>query len=184
MALKTLRQLIRERPTGEELSKIREEIRKVHDRAAAILATALIDDALEDLLLAKFKPLSKSERLELFEGEGPLGSLAAKIRMCHALSLISLGARADLILIKDIRNVFAHASGIITFQTPEVANACAKLGRLDRVNAADLRLPADRVWPPITPRDRYVTSCALFSLVFQWRTEELIEERQKATSSD
>ena len=182
MALKTLRQLIRERPTQEELSEIRKEIRKVHDRAAAILATTLIDDALEELLLAKFQPLSKSERLELFEGEGPLGSLAAKIKMGHALSLIGAQARADLMLIKEIRNVFAHASGIITFQTPEVANACSRLRAIDNISAADLNFRADRTWPPTNPRDRYVTASALFSILYQWEAEEMITERQKVAS--
>ena len=181
MALKTLRQLIRERPTEEELSKIRNEIRKVHDRAAAILSVTLIDDALEDLLLAQFGHLSKSERLELFEGEGPLGSLSAKIKIGHALSLISPRRRVDLMLTKDIRNVFAHASGNITFQTPEVANACSKLRGIENIKAADLELPADRTWPPTDPRDRFVTSCALFSLALEWQAEDIKKERQQVT---
>lgn len=156
MALKTLRQLIRERPTKEELSKINDEIGKVNDRAAAILATALLENVLEDLLLAKFAPLSKSERLALFEGEGPLGSFSAKIKMCHALSLITTNARADLMRVKNIRNVFAHATGMITFQTPEVGDACSKLTGIDNLKAGDLGNSAERPWPLTDPRDRFV----------------------------
>ncbi len=181
MALKTFRQLIRERPTEEELAKIRDELRTVHDRSAAILATALVEDALEDLLLAKLQPLSKTERLELFEGEGPLGSFSAKIKLAHALSLISSRSRADLMLIKEIRNVFAHASGMITFETPEVVAACTNLKGIDNIRAEDLDLPPERTWPPIHPRDRFVTASGIMSLSYKWKAEDMIRERQTVT---
>ncbi len=44
--------------------------------------------------------------------------------MAFGLGLIGEGARADLSLIRSIRNTFAHSRLDISFRTPEIADAC------------------------------------------------------------
>jgi hypothetical protein len=56
---KSLSQLIKERPMADELGKAKVALGKLDDRAAAILAIARLENALEDRLVAGFVPLSK-----------------------------------------------------------------------------------------------------------------------------
>ena len=74
----------------------------------ALTVGARLDAALERALLAKMRELSEAQRTNLFEGYGPLSSFAAKIDVAYALNIFDGALYADLIVIRKIRNAFAH----------------------------------------------------------------------------
>jgi hypothetical protein len=81
-------------------------LRQESDRAAAVLGAAFLDTLLADLLRRHLVPgLAK----DAFEHNGPLGSFADRTTMAYALGLINSATKADLDLIRRIRNDFAHS---------------------------------------------------------------------------
>jgi len=89
-----------------------QELATISDRAAAIVAAALLENRIERSL--KFhlvdhrKNAGASVHLDMFRSSGPLGSFSAKINMGYMIGLYSAGAWKDLDYIREIRNVFAH----------------------------------------------------------------------------
>jgi hypothetical protein len=80
---------------------------KESDRAAGVLGAALLDLQLERLFRAR---LTTDTPPEVFAFRGPLGDFAARIDLAFALGWIDAEVRADLHIIRDIRNDFAHAA--------------------------------------------------------------------------
>jgi hypothetical protein len=110
------------------------EIQAAPDRVAAIVATAIVEDALRWALNSFFiLQISENEERELFENNGLLSSFHAKILIGFALGLFGEAARNDLTRIKNIRNAFAHAPRSIGFETPEVENQCTNLRYVDTI---------------------------------------------------
>ena len=98
---------------------IHAEFQRESDRAAGIVAGAMLDDALLNLLRARLVPSLKSRSL-VDAPNAPLGSFSARIDAAHQLGLISEYLARDLHLIRRIRNEFAHASHRIAFDAPPV----------------------------------------------------------------
>ncbi|MFQ5858540.1 MAG: MltR family transcriptional regulator, partial [Anaerolineae bacterium] len=96
------------------------------DRGTALVAAAWLDDALEACIRAAFRP-DKGTADELFRPDGPLSSLAARIKLAYLLDLIEPTARKDLDCIRRIRNDFAHARGDLRFTTPTIRDRCRQL---------------------------------------------------------
>jgi hypothetical protein len=91
--------------------------------SAAIIAAAILDDLLNQLLTARLLKLGSDRHDSLFERtNAPLSSFSAKIEMCFAVGVISNSARFAMHLIRDVRNEFAHRIEQITFDHPTVAN--------------------------------------------------------------
>ena len=94
------------------------------DRAHAIVAGALLEQALEAALLTHFD-LEEGEARTLFaDQEGSISTFAIKIKLSYALGIIDPTIRTELTRIKNIRNVFAHTRAAINFQTPPIVDAC------------------------------------------------------------
>jgi DNA-binding MltR family transcriptional regulator len=58
---------------------------------------------------------------------GPISTLAAKIKLGHALGVYAKTLRDDLDLMRHIRNLAAHAKEAVDFSSPEIMEACANL---------------------------------------------------------
>lgn len=100
------------------------------DRMTALLGAAIIEHALQVALMSKFVPLGKTDHSNVFDGagNGTLGSLSNKTRLGHALGLFGPQTRADIDIIRNVRNVFAHAlSTRVAFKHDDVASECKKL---------------------------------------------------------
>ena len=90
-------------------------------RGAAILIAANVELALDMAL----RTYLNSDRLNLVFGlNKALGSFANKTAMAYALGMFNDEMYANLELIRDIRNTFAHSQCPITFETPQVSDAC------------------------------------------------------------
>ena len=74
----------------------------------ALTVGARLDAALERALLAKMRELSEAQRTNLFDGYSSLSSFAAKIDVAYALNIFDDALYDDLIVIRKIRNAFAH----------------------------------------------------------------------------
>ncbi len=99
------------------------------DQAAALTGVAYLDHALEILLKASFRTLTTEEQTRMFDGRanGILGTITSKIRTAYAMRLIEPIAYRDLLLINDIRNVFAHTLHDVSFMNELVKEDCSKL---------------------------------------------------------
>lgn len=108
---------------GEDVDR---EFEGTSDRAAAVVGASLLDAHLRVLFEAV---LSHDADLEaLLEGtNAPLQSLSAKSDMAFALGLISRREHRNLVIIRRIRNIFAHRVGQVSFSVSEISDRCAEL---------------------------------------------------------
>ena len=84
-----------------------DEFKSESDRAAVILGAAKIDQILYIIIKYTLVPSSSSQD-ELLDGDSPLGTFSAKIKMMFRLGLIDASFVRALHIIRRIRNEFAH----------------------------------------------------------------------------
>lgn len=128
-SFRSLRLLIQQIPTNDETNQAFRELLEDHnDRAAALVATALVESSLEKTLVFKLKKIGAHDTDEIFRGDAPFSSFSAKIKLALAIGLLRDPARHDLDCIREIRNAFAYTRRTkLTFETPEVARVCERL---------------------------------------------------------
>jgi len=77
------------------------------DRAAVILGASKVEILLGEILDKYLLPVPGSVD-ELLEGDSPLATLSAKIKICHRLGLIDDQLAKLLHIFRRLRNAFAH----------------------------------------------------------------------------
>jgi hypothetical protein len=92
---------------------------------AVLLTTAGLENHLHTLLLAAMRPLSNEKEYRIFTS-GPLSRFAAKIAVAYGFGLIDDDLYNDLMVIKEIRNKFAHTLNKLTFGSPDVVELVRK----------------------------------------------------------
>ena len=129
------------------LETIHREFNQESDRAAAIVATAMLEESLKVLLRKRLgEPCSPRE--DILEGDqAPLQSFSAKINAAVQLGAISAHMARDLHLIRRIRNDFAHHPLNLTFESERIRN---RVRALDEGSNYNSRNPATRaaIGPP------------------------------------
>jgi DNA-binding MltR family transcriptional regulator len=145
------------------------------DRAAAIVAAALVEIRLEKVILQAFQNPDEDIVADMFRPSGPLGSFSAKIKLAHLMGLTSKDCHADLETMKQIRNRFAHDLSAVSFDEQSIRDRTKNLRIVDHV-ATD---PDDIRWEEpgkysmriaiknckeelAKPRQRYVISAMIF----------------------
>lgn len=97
-------------------------------RASVImLVGSRIEKWVQASLEAKMRPLSNTVTERIFRGYGPLSSFSAKIDIGYALELFDDAIYNDLKAIKDLRNVFAHATDALSYSDKDVAECLRRL---------------------------------------------------------
>lgn len=91
--------------SDEKLMPYVAELAGQSDRACGIVAAAMLETLLEQILRKHFVPAKGDD---LFVTYGPLSTFSAKVNICAALGLISDSEHRDLHLVRRIRNDFAH----------------------------------------------------------------------------
>jgi hypothetical protein len=109
-----------------EDKSILQSLKNDSDRAAAIIAGSMIETRLETSILCRTQRDPVIEN-RLFQPSGPLGSFATKIELACLLGLITRKAFDDLVIVKDIRNDFAHRLDIKDFQTQSILDRTKNL---------------------------------------------------------
>jgi hypothetical protein len=102
-------------------------IKNESDRASIILHASLLENIVLERLKDFMPSLNADEKARIFGFEGPCGSFSNRLRMAHALEAIDRATRRKLEIIKEMRNVAAHANAEVTFDTPEIRQATIEL---------------------------------------------------------
>ena len=116
--------------SGDEAEAI-QDLKNTSDRAAAIVAAAILETRLEAILrrvlLDHKKNADRTIREEMFRTSGPLGSFSAKINLTFMLGICSAATWTDLDYIREIRNAFAHRVEAQKFETIRIKDLCMNL---------------------------------------------------------
>jgi DNA-binding MltR family transcriptional regulator len=140
---------------GDDWRGILLELKNSTDRGAAIVGAAVLDTMLEQLLRLFLVEINgDKEETAMLGPNGPLGSFGTKIRMSYYLGLISADERADLKIIQDIRNDFAHRWRDGLFSDKKTADRCANLRYANKKWATEM---ATAGWSN-TSRDWFIAS--------------------------
>lgn len=144
--------LTREVLTQPQLKEYFDELYGTSERTSALVAASALDQLLVQLLQTKFIEMGETELNEIFYGpRAVLGGFSERIILCHALGIVSDATKADLDIIRRVRNAFAHRVQSLSFEHHLIKAECLKLKRVD---APTLAATSD------TARRRYV-NCAL-----------------------
>jgi hypothetical protein len=129
------------------------------DRAAAVMGAAFLEYTLRSAIRARLREMETKELEAIFDnhGHGALATFSQMIWVGYALNLFGPETRADLALIKEIRNAFAHEPEEICFDDADVVKLCAKLRAPKKL--AHMNMKAE----PQKPRRRYEDSLHFFA---------------------
>lgn len=105
---------------------LEKELFSQNDRAIAIVSGSYFDCLLQ-WLLERYLLKDKKVVSELFKPLQPLNSFSGKIKISYCLGLISKKEYKDLNQIRDIRNIFAHQVGKISFDDQPVGDKIVEL---------------------------------------------------------
>ena len=176
MASAASRKRLRELPSPEEMRQIVFNLKPHSDANVVLWAAAYLDHTLESLLVTSFVKLGKEDAKRLFDTSagGVLGSFNAKIRIAHAMGLVAEDAKHDLLLVNEIRNVFAHSLHTINFSDEPVIKDCAALGTPDTV----VQMGQNGVPDVFSTRERFEI-CFQFVYMRLIGTIKILEHRKR-----
>jgi hypothetical protein len=97
------------------------------DLGYAILTATIVEEHLEMLLLAHLR-LDEVGVACWFGDYKPYSSFAGKIAGAHGYGLIDDETHSNLVVIKDIRNAFAHTRERLDFKAPQIMELAEKFG--------------------------------------------------------
>ncbi|MBU6297254.1 MAG: hypothetical protein KGJ79_02935 [Alphaproteobacteria bacterium] len=156
-------------PTRKQFQEIQHQTAaEKNDRGAAIMLASNVQMTLKTALLA-YLDLDHFSN-ELFgHDSAPLATFENQIRMAHALGIIGDKTRTNLKLIKSVRNAFAHAIHPITFESPEIVDACARLESPLKTQEAQEGLGAKYAvkGPPARRQFQSISNDIAFALMVQ-----------------
>jgi hypothetical protein len=115
--------------TRDSLLRISGGFRSESERSAAILAAALLDDQIKSLL-EKFLVPDK-DQTKMFNTYAPLSTFSGKVEMAYLLGLIPQDIRDDLVIVRKIRNLFAHRVEDVAFDKPPVSDLARNLKTIE-----------------------------------------------------
>ena len=158
--------------TEDELAAI-DEMESASDRTAAIVIASLVETRVTNTLQAGLH--HDDEIVErLFRTSGPLGSFSAKIDLARLMGAISEDAYNDLVILKNIRNIFAHQFKPASFSEQRISDLCRNFCLLETM-ICDMEEEAPSMKNPpftlkvtdyrrhlTTPRGRYILTGHLF----------------------
>ena len=125
--LQALGQISNSKLLSEHLPDFGREVGTINnDRGAAILLATHLEDVLQFALIQRLK-IDHKRFNDIFGYDAAMGNFDRKVRVAHAIGIITDETRSTLDIIRRIRNAFAHALIPISFNTSEVANACSLL---------------------------------------------------------
>jgi DNA-binding MltR family transcriptional regulator len=112
-----------------EIKEIKFDLIEESDRGAVIVAAAILENDLDELLKAEIQQNGLSAKLikSLFDMNGPLSSFSSKALVCFAFGLISKNIFDDLEKIRKLRNKFAHTTEQVDFLSGEIEDNVAEI---------------------------------------------------------
>lgn len=118
-------EFIKQYPNLKDFLPYLDVLNKESGRGKVLISAGFLEEQLKQILLAFM--LDTDEARELLEGgNAPLGSFSARTNACYVLGLITESEHRDLVLMRRIRNDFAHKVQT-SFETESVKNRCKEL---------------------------------------------------------
>jgi DNA-binding MltR family transcriptional regulator len=115
-----LKKILRAKSTKEDVQRALKELETDGPRGTVVLGHALIEDAVRSAIAHHMRPLNDGDFDQLFRGTSPLASLSAMTRVAYAFKIIGAKTKNDIDRLREVRNAFAHAQAILTFESKEV----------------------------------------------------------------
>ena len=115
----------------QKFAEILRTLKKESIRGSVIIAAALIEDQLQELLENRLL-LCHEENDPLFSGaNAPIGNMSSKIELAYRTGCITGKTRKSLHILRKLRNDFAHLSHEISFETQSVKDRTRNLLKLN-----------------------------------------------------
>lgn len=123
------RKLLRELPSEEEIAHIAVNLQEHSDAAMVLVGCSCVQNALRTCIKSRFVQLSSEDEKRLFDGNqnGIISTFSSQLRISFAMGLIDKPNHDDMMLMNDIRNVFAHSIHPTGFTNPAIVADCDKL---------------------------------------------------------
>jgi hypothetical protein len=158
--------------TARHIGEILRETLHASDRIAAISSAALVDDILGAAIGERFVKLGKDWQDRIFDNPlAPLSSFHSKIIIGYAMGIFGPLTRADLDIIRSVRNDFAHSAPSLSFNDKRIADKCYKITRRQSELGTELKvqflLPEEN-----SPRSRYIGAAQIIALKLSHAEEE------------
>jgi hypothetical protein len=115
-----LKKLMRRFPAPAELEQQLAALSQGDDRTIAIVGASILEAILERFIQRRLSFCDATLAGQLFYNRGPLSDFHGKIIVAQACGYINEPMAKELLLVKSVRNAFAHAVVGISFDTPEV----------------------------------------------------------------
>lgn len=129
------------------------------DLTVAVMGGALLESALERLLVIQFTSKRKELPGKLFENRGPMSDFNSKILIGEAFGVLRPKIADELQTIRHIRNTFAHARSPVTFETPQISKEILGLQMLLIMQSVEVKGEHEetiRLFASIKPRDAFL----------------------------
>ena len=174
-----LRRLVDEHPEIGAFIEAHNEIHFGSDRAAAILVAAALEQYLRAMILLYLPNRDGDTSEKLLGNGGALSSFYNNIHLAYAMGLIDTITKEDLNTIRNVRNVFAHAMGHVSFETLEIKQECERLK-----TTAEYKIPTlDTTQAAPLNRQRYIAvSENITWKIFTKASEQMNEDGSTAES--
>jgi hypothetical protein len=111
-------------------STVMESIKKIHrhtDAGFVLVATQNLMNALEVLLVSHMPGINRDLYKRFFGGFGPMATFSSKIYFCEAFGIIDKKLATELHKLREVRNLFAHATDTLDFTMASVQALTANL---------------------------------------------------------
>lgn len=156
--------------TASDLAAFTQELQNETDRGLPLVAAALIDELLADSLRNFFVEDCSVEKL-LDGASAPLGTLSARLNLCHALGLIDDYEKSEIEIIRKIRNRFAHTRHGLSFDDKVIVGLCTSLSS---------PLPEGSAFQKPTVRFRLINAAVCMVLRLYHRADWVALEKRQA----
>jgi hypothetical protein len=125
----TLRELSSANPTQEEKKKLAHTAYNYEGSpiVTAILGAVTIEIELDTLLRLRFPKCDDSLWASMVGDHGPFNTFDQKITMAFAFRIFDEATKDNIKIIKNIRNVFAHAKKLVDFDDPLISAEIKKI---------------------------------------------------------
>lgn len=162
----SLQDLIRQGLSEADHSMFADELFRGTDRSCALISCTMVDNTLVMALRSRFVSMPETDFESLFYSPtAPLSSFSSRIRIAHAMGILSNQRRGRLDLIRKVRNAFAHSLRPILFAEPLITKEClllpdATIDIADKIRALVPQAVDEIRW-------RYMSNCINMAFDFE-----------------
>lgn len=132
-----LKKLIRRFPAPSELEELLGSLDQGDDRSIALVGASILEGILERFIERRLVSCDSVMAGQLFYNRGPLSDFHGKIIVAQACGYITGAMAKELLLVKSIRNAFAHAVVPISFDSEEVRRKMAESVMLNTIHGVE-----------------------------------------------